>query len=72
MKIKDNTVLVTGGCSGIGKIMARICLEKGARQVVIWDINEQAIKATVKELAAGQRQRLPRRHLRPGFGRHRL
>ena len=51
MKIKDNTVLVTGGCSGIGKIMARICLEKGARQVVIWDINEQAIKATVKELS---------------------
>ena len=52
MKIKDNTVLVTGGCSGIGKIMARICLEKGARQVIIWDINEMAIKATVRELSA--------------------
>ena len=51
MKIKDNTVLVTGGCSGIGKIMARICLEKGARQVIIWDINEMAIKATVRELS---------------------
>ena len=52
MKIKDNTVLVTGGCSGIGKIMARICLEKGARQVVIWDINEMAVRATVRELSA--------------------
>ena len=51
MKIKDNTVLVTGGCSGIGKIMARICLEKGARQVIIWDINDMAIRATVRELS---------------------
>ena len=51
MKIKDNTVLVTGGCSGIGKIMARICLEKGAHQVIIWDINEMAIRATVRELS---------------------
>lgn len=52
MKIQGNTVLITGACSGIGKIMARICLEKGARQVIIWDINETAIDATVKELSA--------------------
>ena len=51
MKIQGNTVLITGGCSGIGKIMARRSLEKGARQVIIWDINEQAIDATVAELA---------------------
>ena len=51
MQVKGNTVLITGACSGIGKIMARICLEKGARQVIIWDINEQAIAATVKELS---------------------
>lgn len=52
MKIKDRTVLITGGCSGIGKLMANICLEKGASQVIIWDINEAAIEATVKELSA--------------------
>ena len=52
MKISGKTVLITGGCSGIGKIMARRCLEKGAAQVIIWDINESAIAATVQELSA--------------------
>lgn len=45
-------MLITGGCSGIGKIMARRCLEKGAAEVIIWDINESAIAATVEELSA--------------------
>lgn len=52
MKIQGKTVLITGGCSGIGKIMARRCLEKGAKKVVVWDINEAAIEGTVKELSA--------------------
>ena len=52
MKIQGNTVLVTGGCSGIGKIMGRMCLEKGAARLIVWDINEVAIEATVKELSA--------------------
>lgn len=45
-------MLITGGCSGIGKIMARRCLEKGAAEVIIWDINEEAIAATTAELSA--------------------
>ena len=52
MKIQGNTVRITGGCSGIGKIMGRMCLEKGAARLVIWDINEQAIDTTVRELSA--------------------
>jgi 3-oxoacyl-[acyl-carrier protein] reductase len=52
MKIQGKSVLITGACSGIGKIMARRCLEKGAKQVIIWDINESAIAATVAELSA--------------------
>ncbi len=51
MKIENKTVLITGACSGIGKIMARRCLEKGAAKVIIWDINEAAIAATVEELS---------------------
>ena len=51
MKIKNSNVLITGGASGIGKIMGRMALEKGAKCVIIWDINEQNIAATVKELS---------------------
>ena len=36
-KIKDNCVLITGGASGIGRIMGRMALEKGAKSLIIWD-----------------------------------
>ena len=49
-KIKGSTVLITGGASGIGRIMGRIALEKGVRQLIIWDINEQGINSTIEEL----------------------
>ncbi len=52
MKIQGNTVLITGGCSGIGKIMGRIALQKGASRLVIWDINEAALEATAKEFSS--------------------
>ena len=52
MKIKNSNVLITGGASGIGKIMGRIALEKGAKCVIIWDINEKNIAATVEEFSA--------------------
>ena len=39
MKLKNRNVLITGGASGIGRIMGRIALEKGARTFIIWDIN---------------------------------
>lgn len=48
-KIKDCCVLITGGASGIGKIMGRIALERGARCLAIWDINETNINAVKKE-----------------------
>lgn len=48
-KIKNSCVMITGGASGIGRIMGRMALEKGARQVVIWDINEQNIAATIAD-----------------------
>ena len=50
-KIKNNCILITGGASGIGRIMGRMALEKGARQLVIWDINQANIEATEKEFA---------------------
>jgi short-subunit dehydrogenase len=50
-KIKDNCILITGGASGIGRIMGRMALEMGARQLIIWDINEENLNATRNELA---------------------
>lgn len=49
-KIKGNSVLVTGGASGIGRLMGRMALEKGARCLIIWDINEENIQRTKSEL----------------------
>lgn len=44
------TVLITGGASGIGKIMARLLLEEKST-IVIWDMNKQGIDDTVQEYA---------------------
>ena len=50
MKFENANVLITGGASGIGKIMGRMALEKGAKSFIIWDINLAGIEATRKEL----------------------
>ena len=49
-KIKDATVLVTGGASGIGRLMGDICLQEGARQLIIWDLNKEKLDETTREL----------------------
>ena len=51
MKFEKANVLITGGASGIGKIMGRMALEKGAKCFIIWDINLVGIEATRKELS---------------------
>jgi all-trans-retinol dehydrogenase (NAD+) len=51
MKIKKGTkVLITGGASGIGKLMGQIVLQKGA-ELIIWDINQEKITETVTTLS---------------------
>lgn len=49
--LKGKNVLITGGASGIGKILARKMLENEAK-VIIWDLNEQSINTTMLELAS--------------------
>lgn len=48
MKLQDKIVLITGGASGIGKIMVRLMLERKAK-VIIWDINQESIDETINE-----------------------
>ena len=52
MKIQDKILLITGGSSGIGRIMGEMALKKGAKALVIWDINQANIDATIGELKA--------------------
>ena len=51
MKFENANVLITGGASGIGKMMGRMALEKGAKCFIIWDINIMGIEATKQELS---------------------
>jgi all-trans-retinol dehydrogenase (NAD+) len=44
------TVLITGGGSGIGRLMALGAAHRGASHVVIWDMNLSAAKAVVAEI----------------------
>ncbi len=47
--LRAKLVLVTGGGSGIGRIMTRLLLERGAR-VVIWDVSQVNIDTTLATL----------------------
>lgn len=48
-KITNRNVLITGGASGIGKRMGKRFLEEGARNVIIWDVNEDTLYETAAE-----------------------
>jgi short-subunit dehydrogenase len=47
---KGKRVLITGGASGIGKLMGGMALDKGAAVLAIWDINQESIESVVREL----------------------
>lgn len=49
---KDKVVLVTGGASGIGCLMGKKALQKGAHQLIIWDINEREMINTKSDFTA--------------------
>jgi short-subunit dehydrogenase len=44
-KLKDKTVLITGGAAGIGLIMCKLLLNKEIKQLIIWDIDKGFLQA---------------------------
>lgn len=52
MKIENMVTVITGGASGLGEASARHLLEKGARGVVLLDLNAGRGAALEKELGA--------------------
>ncbi len=49
-KFENKIVLITGGASGIGKIMVRLFLERKSK-VIIWDSNQENTDKTIAEFA---------------------
>ncbi|MCP2297810.1 Short-chain dehydrogenase [Nocardia amikacinitolerans] len=49
--VAGKKVLVTGAAMGLGKLFAERAVREGATAVVLWDINEVALKGTAAELA---------------------
>ncbi len=49
MELKDKTVVVTGGGSGIGRALAERFIAEGARYVLAADLNLDGAKATAEE-----------------------
>lgn len=49
MNIKNQNILITGGSSGIGKLMAIEMAKKGAKNIVIWDVNEENLNQMREE-----------------------
>ena len=51
--LQGKTILITGGAGGIGSATAQTCIDLGAR-VVLSDIREDALKATLASLPESQ------------------
>ncbi|MEX0962763.1 MAG: SDR family oxidoreductase [Pseudohongiellaceae bacterium] len=55
MQVKDKVVVVTGGASGIGKSLCERFAREGAKAIVVSDINQEGIDATVADISATTR-----------------
>ncbi len=48
---QDKIILITGGASGIGKLMGKAAIQKGIKHLIIWDINKKMLDETVAEFS---------------------
>ena len=49
-QLVGKTALITGGASGVGRLLGRKLLEEGVSLLVIWDVQQHALDATMSEL----------------------
>ncbi|GAB5410455.1 MAG: SDR family oxidoreductase [Balneolaceae bacterium] len=47
---ENKVVLVTGGASGIGFLMGKKAMQKGAKHLILWDINEDQLIHSANQL----------------------
>ena len=50
LSLRGATVLVTGGASGIGRLIALGAARRGAGRVVVWDLDLQGAEAVAAEI----------------------
>ena len=50
--VRGKKVLITGGAMGMGRLFAERAIAERAAAVVLWDVNEAALNATLAELHA--------------------
>ncbi|WP_375475851.1 SDR family NAD(P)-dependent oxidoreductase [uncultured Jatrophihabitans sp.] len=50
--VAGKTVLVTGAAMGLGKLFAQTAVRENAATIVLWDLNESALKDTAAEFEA--------------------
>lgn len=50
-RLKDKTALITGGASGIGKLMAEMLVKKEASNLIVFDIDKAALTKLEEELS---------------------
>lgn len=55
-EVKGKTVLITGAAGGLGKSLAFEFAKRGAKRVVLWDIAEEMLTATQKEIQSAHPQ----------------
>ena len=54
--VAGKTVLVTGAAMGMGRLFVERAIAERARRVILWDVDEAALAATVAELEAGDHE----------------
>ena len=51
LDLKDRVAIITGGAQGFGLAISKRIIQSGGK-VVIWDIDENAIKSAINEISS--------------------